>query len=786
MRKILFIYIFSVMLGSSFSQVSVYRGEKIYLAVEKEQIIPGDTLEMVGWLVEAHTFALAPYSSYVYVELTDPRDSMVVRQKLAVPSGVFHARLPIDRFQAPGRYYIRAYTQFMRNQPEWTFPLYTLQIGRGDDGQIPLRKGKTIDKVHFYPEGGHLVNDCLQQLVFEVIDPSGWPVEARAELIDSQGNLLQSNLSTDPAGRGSIRFIFREGEKYKLRVNRRADSSDLKDSRIYMLPVAEKHPSLQLTDNRGRVRYSITASPTHRGTYRFVLFFRGIYLLEDTLSAAHPVGITDLSGYPSGICAGLLLGEKNEVIAERLLFHLGNEYRTTGQTTSSLLPERDEILFKPGDNLPFSFARFDSLGSYRIRFQEIAPENDRQATHTAFPGHDIVSYLLLTSEFPADEFPFSGYTAPDLETHLQEIDRWLITRRWKRFSLPDVLQAKLTYRFPPEKSLLLQGRVETELGNPLKGGKLIAINAANGYTYEGGIDAKGRFQVAVDDFCEGQTFFLQAYDRKGKSYAYKVIPDPETYPGVDNRLKKWLAVPQSNAVVATSSTRIASGGITLSDDTKEEKIYRLPEIEVAARIRKEAPETQDFYVQCKITQELIQKRAYPDIISYLQDLSGIRVGKVSLNPTAREDDLSIFRYAIFTTRGVAVLKKSSDPYQRQPGELPVLLDGTLDDTHHVLTTLDPQTVASIERLTPGQALAYTSFGFEGAILIQTRDYRKEKPQSKGVQWQPPGLSSLSGDRPGGRDRLQLPAKPGRYRLILEGIDASGVPRYEAKQIVIQE
>lgn len=786
MRKILFIYIFLVVLGHSFSQVSVYRGEKIYLAVEKERIIPGDTLEMAGWLVEAQTFALAPYSSYVYIELTDQRDSMVVRQKLAVPSGIFHARLPIDRFQAPGRYYIRAYTQFMRNQPEGMFPLYSLQIGQRDDGQIPLRKGKTIDKVHFYPEGGHLVNDCLQQLIFEVNDPLGWPVEAKGELIDSQGNLLQSNLSTDPTGRGSIRFIFREGERYKLRINPGSHPSDGKESRMYTLPVAEKHPSLQLTDNRGRVRYSLTASPAQEGTYRFVLFFRGIYLMEDTLSAAHPVGIADLSGYPSGICAGLLLSAKNEVLAERLLFHLGHEYRTTAQAYDNLLPEMDENRFKPGEKLPLPFARFDSLGSYRIRFQEIAPENDQQATHTTFPGHDIVSYLLLTSEFPADEFPFTGYTAPDLAAHLQEIDRWLITRRWKRFSLLDVLQAKLTYRFLPEKCLLLQGRVETELGNPLKGGKLIAMNADNGYTYEGGIDAKGRFQVAVDDFYEGQTFFLQAYDRKGKSYAYKVIPDPETYPGVDNRLKKWLVASGGDSVVATSSTRIASGGITLSDDTKEEKIYRLPEIEVAARIRKEAPETQDFYVQRKITQELIQKRSYPDIISYLQDLSGIRVGKVSLNAAAAEDDLSMFRYAIFTTRGVAVLKKSSDPYQRQPGELPVLLDGTLVDTHHVLTTLDPQTVTSIERLTPGQALAYTSFGFEGAILIQTRDYRKEKPQSKGVQWQPSGLSPLADDRPKVRDSLQLPAKPGRYRLILEGIDASGVPRYEAKQIVIQE
>ena len=321
----------------------------------------------------------------------------------------------------------------------------------------------------------------------------------------------------------------------------------------------------------------------------------------------------------------------------------------------------------------------------------------------------------------------------------------------------------------------------------MKGGSLVAVNTDTGFTYEGGIDATGRFRVAVDDFADGQTFFMQAYDRKGKTFGYKVIPDPEIYPGVDNRLKTGRVEERLWAdSISSSSVRIASDGISVSIGENEEKNYHLPEIEVAARIRKEAPETQDFYFQRKITEEIIRKRSYPDILPYLQDLSGIRVGKVSLNPSAEEGDLSVFRYAIFTTRGAAVLRKISDPYQRQPGELPVLLDGSLVDTHHVLTTLDPQNVASIERLTPGQALAYTSFGFDGAILITTRDYRKEKPESKGILWQPLGLSpadDLPAQLP---DSLVLPRRPGAYRLIVEGIDGLGVPRYEEKQIVVQE
>lgn len=770
---------------AAWAQPSVYRNEKIYLAAEKEYLYPGDTFSVYGWVVEAQTFALSPYSRYVYLECLDSRDSVLVRQKIDCPSGRFRGRIPVDLFQAPGPAYIRAYTRLMRNQPEWSFPLLPLQIGKpgGEAQAIPVA-GREVHTVRFYPEGGRLVAGCLQQVVFETTDPSGRPVETVAELIDSQGNILQSGLTTEASGRGCIRFIPLEGETYRLRFPSQAVSES---SRLYPLPAAGHQPTLQLNLNRGKLRYTLLSPSVSRQPYGIALFYRGIFLAKDTLSPDRPTALLDLSAYPSGICAALLLDEENQVIAERLIFHLGNEYLTGERDEEEMLFRTDKTVYRPGETARLSWMRSDSAAAYQVRIREIAIDPGVSGTPDSFslPGRDIVSYLLLTSEFPASCFPFSGYRAPRLATALQEIDKWLIAGRWKRFPLPEVMQGTHVYSFSPEKGILLEGRVETELGNPLKKGSLVAINRDTGFTYEGTIDAGGRFRVAVDDFPDGQTFFMQACDRKGKTFAYKVIPDPETYPGVDNRLKK-RSVEKKPDSLSSSSVRIASGEITAYYEAGEEKKYRLPEIEVAARIRKEAPETQDFYFQRKITQELIQKRSYPDLIPYLEDLSGIRVGKVSLNPNAAEDDLSIFRYAIFTTRGAAVLKKQSDPYQRQAGELPVLLDGTLVDTHHVLTTLDPQIVASVERLTPGQALAYTSFGFDGAILIKTRGYRKEKPLSKGVQWQPLGLSRLSESPRGLPDSFPLPRKAGVYLLVAEGIDAAGVPRSQAKQIVIQE
>lgn len=786
MYKTIFLALFVASWLSSMAS-SVYRNEKVYLAIEKESVLPGDTFSVYGWIVEAQTLALSPYSRYVYLECLDDQDSIIVRQKISCSSGMFRTRIPVDLFQTPGRAYIRAYTRLMRNQPEWTFTIYPVQLGRPGSGiQAVPATGRGIHSVRFYPEGGRLVNGCLQQVVFEITDPSGRPVQTTGELIDNEGNVLQSGLATHPSGRGCIRFIPLEGKTYRLRVSTQTDSEV---SQLYTLPPAGHKPSLQVNLNRGKLRYTLVSASKDREPYRIVLFYRGIFLTEDTLSSSRPAALLDLSAYPSGICVALLLNEKNETVAERLIFHVGDDSIASYWDSDEALLRTDKMVYRPGEIARLYWNQVDSAAAYQVRIQETT--TDLEASHKpgslALPGQDIVSYLLLTSEFPASCIPFGEYQPPRLKTCLPEIDKWLITMQWKRFSLLEVMQDSCAYFFPPEKGIVLEGRVETELGDPLKGGSLVAVNTDTGFTYEGGIDATGRFRVAVDDFADGQTFFMQAYDRKGKTFGYKVIPDPEIYPGVDNRLKTGRVEERLWAdSISSSSVRIASDGISVSIGENEEKNYHLPEIEVAARIRKEAPETQDFYFQRKITEEIIRKRSYPDILPYLQDLSGIRVGKVSLNPSAEEGDLSVFRYAIFTTRGAAVLRKISDPYQRQPGELPVLLDGSLVDTHHVLTTLDPQNVASIERLTPGQALAYTSFGFDGAILITTRDYRKEKPESKGILWQPLGLSpadDLPAQLP---DSLVLPRRPGAYRLIVEGIDGLGVPRYEEKQIVVQE
>ena len=89
---------------NSFSQV--LPSEKLFFMSDKVRYEQGDTAWIEGRVMRSdNDTTLIPYSRYVYVELADERDTVLVRQKLVCDSvGNFITRMPID-YWLPGYYY---------------------------------------------------------------------------------------------------------------------------------------------------------------------------------------------------------------------------------------------------------------------------------------------------------------------------------------------------------------------------------------------------------------------------------------------------------------------------------------------------------------------------------------------------------------------------------------------------------------------------------------------------------------------------------------------------------
>lgn len=772
----------SAFLPAASPEVPPLRGEKIYLAPEREEIQPGDTLSVSGLVVEARHFGL-PYSRYVHVEMFDGRDSLVIRQKLRCEDGRFCARIPVDTFQMPGIYYVRAYTRLMRNAPAWTFPVCAVGIGRPVN--LPRLTGANrIDSVHFYPEGGRLVAGCPQVVVFDVRDANGRPLQVTGELVDGRDSLVAGHLATSADGRGVIRFIPAGETTYTLRLRRSPSEAYAR----FPLPPADAAVSIRMNINRGRLRYGLTASAEWEGNYRFVLFFRGDFSFEDTLSVHHPSGIADISGQPGGIYAGVLLDPSGQTVAERLIFDPGR-----GAAASSVL-ETDREAYVPGETAridwPVSLP-LDTAARYLIRFvrKAASAQDAEDVAHKEGmeeEGEDIASYLWLSSELETPLACHPGCRLADGGFDLQAIDRLLIGCRWRRRPLAGLLQESPAYAYLPETVMSLGGKVESEWGNRLKGGNMVALDNKTGFTYTGEITPDSRFIMGVDDFTEGHSFFIQAYNRKGKSYNFRIYPDAETFPPVVNPLRPFWEQRLRAEVLAGNGREQALGRYEKTKGNEGMRNYRLKEVEVTGRVRKKQEPVNRYYEPFRLTEEMLRRNVYSDLVPYFDRLMGLKVKKVSLDMSGEAASPLSFRYGLFTTRGVSTLKISNDPYSYQADEMPVLLDGSLIDTHLVLTTLSPQNVASIERLTPGRALSYTSFGFNGAVLITTRSGNGSLFVSKGMHYHPEGLSSLATPPPALPCRLRVPDREGVYLIVAEGIDKEGNPFRFTRTIEVKE
>uniref|UniRef100_F4C9U1 Uncharacterized protein n=1 Tax=Sphingobacterium sp. (strain 21) TaxID=743722 RepID=F4C9U1_SPHS2 len=133
--------------------------EKIHIHTDKPYYALGDTIWFKTYVVAGSRNVPSQFSGAVYVDLIDPTDSLVQALKLPVMNGLAKGSLTLSTDLNAGNYYIRAYTQWMRNADADFFYQQTFPVADpGKDGiaakasLLKLGEGKSIRrliKLHF-------------------------------------------------------------------------------------------------------------------------------------------------------------------------------------------------------------------------------------------------------------------------------------------------------------------------------------------------------------------------------------------------------------------------------------------------------------------------------------------------------------------------------------------------------------------------------------------------------------------------------------------------------------
>ena len=748
---------------------SDFRTEQIYLNPQKHAYMPGDTIDLEGMVTCLATDQSVPFSNYLYIECFDEADSVLVRQKVSCKDeGYFNTRIPTDYLWPAGVYYLRAYTQLMRSFSPESFAQRAFLLAK----EFPKKEDRVYEaRCTIVPSGGKLIPGFMQTATVWLTDECSFPVSAELLLMDEQGDTI-APVQTSASGIAALSFIPRARGKYHLKT--RIDETDYQ----FPLPELATGVKIQGTLNGKRLNYQVLNGEADLSAYRLYTFDRMNGL--STFAEVKPQGIVQLENAPA-VMTLFLTDANHQILSEATV---APRYLMEGS-----LQAPDTVAV--GESIRYELAELPEGSKVMTR---VVADNDLLVTHAE-------TELNYQSDYDSPlPFPAQMYSQ-DAAGRNRDVYAWLATATFKRFNLSDALSKGIgIYTYLPEDVLSFTGWIEKKTLRPMANGQLVAYHTENDFVYDVNLDEGGRFRIAVDDFWDGERFFLQAVTPKGKPDFANYHVDDETFPALANYRR--FVLPNSRY----AETEVIVGNtLDLKYTVGKDKVrnYTLPNVTVKARLKteKDVP-TNKFYSTNFKDQEEIEERAFGTLYDILRDMPGVTIRQVEDTGSDSESDNGVIESIIATSWGSNRPSKGGDGSGKTAGRkweiltnrgasllkgnsIPILVDGAkfTEQDYDFILFMPAFEIESVELLRAWQTLAYVTGAIDGAIMVKTRGYKEREPlPSKGAMYTPTGLSKLGGTM---KEHQWVADKPGAYRLIVDVFSPEGIQSYEHRFEVVE-
>lgn len=713
--------------------------EKVFLSSDRLDYNDGDSILLEGKVMTGDTL-VTPYSRYVYVELFNDKDSLICRQKLVCETnGDFISQMQVDFGLQKGYYYLRAYTKLMQNFPGETYPIFPIRIGLSN--KQPEVGGKTDLFCKFFPEGGHLGLGETQNVAIHLYNQDRQPVEASYAIVNAEGDTIQRQKTT-PGGWQTVSFTPQKGMSYYLITQHEGQNYN------FLLPEGYQSPLIQTIMNRNRLLYKILLPDSSIENGKVYLYNSNVGLLELPFTKEE-MGMVDLKDMPEGTVTLLLANNDGKIISQTTQWHgMRNNAKNISQwKTSYGTNERLE--------LPANLVKNDSTSSLWVR---ILPEDPILNVPQA-------ETLLLENDFSSSvPIPVRYATSNERE---RETDwrGWLLSARMIRFDVASLIKNGFNYKHQPEIAMTISGEIQGNPDNyPLENGTVVVMNQLQGGAWQSELDENGRFVMAIDDFHDKSTFFVQGRDKKGTEGEYNYNFHSDTLPSISNH-KRLQLDQELMAEYGTEHGKYSIDGNNL-----------MPEVIVKGRVKQEQHEsTEKFYGVRFIGKEALQKRNYQNfehMLSYFHNfIRTMRSDDPDAGSESRRQPGGNFNNRNSGEQAFAPLLVFSRRPSTLSGKktLPILVDGERWTAEEANQMLDMNQVDYIELLTPNKAMAILAGAIDGALVIRTKKWEKEVINSKGIYYTPPlGIANLDMERD--RERVyKTPKTPGKYRVFIDVI-----------------
>lgn len=707
--------------------------EKVYLHTDRDTYLAGETIWMKGYLFNGSSHVADTISRVLYVELVDPA-SRTIRQRmqLRVTDSYAPGQLSLPDSIPAGTYQLRAYTNFMRNNPDDYFFTKTLTILQPQaSGSTPKNLPPRQLDVQFLPEGGQLVEGLDGRVAFKAVDAGGRSVAVTGFVLNARKDTIAGFFSLH-AGMGYFAIKPEAGETYTAFIQG-GDGGVTP----YPMPAVQQKGVVMQVDNLSSKEYirvylrhnKAVGSGPSAATLTLVAQTRGVLVQAARVPLSRSASVVQLprAEFPEGIAQLTLFDETNKPINERLVFVSKNEQLTVG-----IMPTK--TVYKNREKVELTITTTDAAGKPLAANLSIAAVDARLSPEADSNGATITSHLLLSSDLVGPVEQPGYYFDPTRTNRAAHLDLLMMTQGWRRFAWADVLAGTIpAIKYPIEQGLSLTGRVvrpnQKDIGGKVKLTFVLVRRDSTGKEGQrdflaGESDEQGNYAAYDLDFTDTTTVLIQGM--KGKANRDLSIK-------LDQLLSPTVTI-----------TRVPYSPFEFRRDELAEFVKRTSEyLEIERQIRRNGEVLlQSVTVKAKRTQERDSRTIYgtPDAsvkfdqnnvagrLTILDVIQG-RIAGVQVTGSGFSARVQI--------RGAVNFSGPVEPL--------FVLDGMPVDLQTILS-ISVQDVEKVDVLKGASAAIYGSRGGGGVISVLTK---RGSPDSDSYQEAAPGtlVAKLPGYAP---------------------------------------
>ncbi len=418
--------------------------EKIYLHLDRDQYVPGETIWLKAYL--SSDFLPADKSTVLFVDLLNSSSAVLSRLTLPVIRAVSQGQFDLPDTLITGQYIIRAYTATMlNNDPDFVYKR-RISISGKENRTTPPLSTKNV-RLEFFPEGGNFIAGQPNTIAFKSTNESGWPADVKAVVKNSKHQIV-AEFSSLHDGMGMFDLEAELNESYY------AELQDDPAGQKYFLPIpTEKGIVFRLLQATDGIRFEIFQKkndPVFEAAYMVgQMQHHAVFQQSLQRGSATFSGIINIASLSSGILHITVFNKDGLPLAERLSFINNKEYIKDAQ----LLTETLDLSPKAKNHFTLAFK--DSVaGSFSVSI------TDPMYSDLPIREENILSGFLLTSDLKGYIHNPAYYFSSDSDSVKYALDLVMMTNGWRRFKWEKLLKDQLqrdAYKDPAFASL--SGRV---------------------------------------------------------------------------------------------------------------------------------------------------------------------------------------------------------------------------------------------------------------------------------------------------------------------------------------